>query len=262
MKWRLCGGGEIDPPGVHASRHRPAPSGRQTGTPTSTNTVSGAALSRRPRGGDPLPGMAMGVTHDDDELARPKLSATSARASRRSTVEAVRRPRRGHHRDRGSRGPAAINASGSSSTTSGGRSSDSGPRREARAARPSGSPGAGLRRRAGSRAPRRACDAPAASRSRSSASSPSTRPRRRARSARATASTPRSWPSSSASTPAASASTAPSATPTVPADRLHLERVGDHEPVEAELLAEQAGETARLSVPARRRARARGRARS
>ena len=67
----------------------------------------------------------------------------------------------------------------------------------------------------------------------------------------------------SASAPAASARTAPSSTPMPGADRTHLERVGDHEPAEAELLAKQPGQDPADSAwPARRRARERGGARS
>ena len=55
-------------------------------------------------------------------------------------------------------------------------------------------------------------------------------------------------PRQSASAPAASASTAPSSTPTRRADGAHLERVGDHHPVEAELVAQQPVRCARLSV--------------
>ena len=161
--------------------------------------------------------------------------------------------RRGSTRDRVTGGPAATEVVPSSSTTSSGRPSATAPAtRSARraAARPSSANGGAsargprdagrVRRRRRGPPPRRACS-----------SSSRALPHRRRRSPSRTRAT---WPSSmscprqSASAPASEREHGALLHPHRRAHRLHLERVGDDHAGEAELVAQQPGEQARLSV--------------
>ena len=235
-------GGRTGHPGLHHDRFRPLPYGLAPAGPASTGA-----------------GAASCTTSDDRPVRRQGGQRRLGDLGTRAVPGASRAERRPRRR-RGRGGPTAGSAPRPISTTSGGREHRPGPARRRRSARRGRPPGRARRRRpGGGRLRRAACAAyqparartrAAASASRSSGSRPRARRPRWRRAARSTVSRRAAEARRrSASAPAASARTAISPGLVVRGHRAHLDRVGDQQPVEAELPAQQPGQDA----PAERR---------